>query len=73
MNYLARSVGLFILNRVDRRRNKPFTSVRRDVRDAILSNIVGGGLASRAEPKILHITQWRVLDPDQGALVYILL
>ena len=48
------------------RRDQPFTLLCGDVRDAVLLAVLGGRVAPRAEPPLLHFAEWWLHDPNQG-------
>lgn len=47
--------------------HQPITGLRRDVRDAALSTLMGGRPAHGAKPTLLHFAQRRVSYADQGS------
>lgn len=64
-------VGCSLSINLTARRNQSFTRFRRDVRHAVLSDIMGRCIASRTKSKILHIPKRRIFDTNQGASVAI--
>lgn len=50
-----------------RRWHLPLPRLRRHVRDAILPNVLGGRPPHRAKSALLHLSERRLLNPNQGA------
>jgi hypothetical protein len=65
-------MGWRLSEKLTTRRNQSIARLRCNVRHAVLSNIMGRRIASRAESKILHIPERRIFDTNQGASVTIL-